>query len=126
MKLFSLDKFKLIIAQFGILIVVSLLVVFFSGSLTELTSFFCGGIAWLVPSIYFSYRMKEQNVRDSNKSMLRWFFLTEIIKWILNLILIIVILLVFKINAPIFLLGYIMVILSSVIFSSLWLNKNKR
>ncbi len=116
------EKYKIIIIQSVTLFLFALLNYLLRSTL-EIKSFLLGGVAWIIPSVYFSMARHRIRLKIDNGSMLRYFFSHEIIKWLLNLLVIISILLVFRISPPSFLGGYVITILVSLIVSLVEMKK---
>jgi len=74
-------------------------------------SVLCGGICWILPSMYFFRKAKILAHPKNLKNMLRDFLINEAIKLILSAILIVICIKLFpKILVPPFLNGYIIAI----------------
>jgi F0F1-type ATP synthase assembly protein I len=76
-------------------------------------SFFLGSSSWIIPQIYFLWKMRQIKVILNSKKMLNFFFLGEIVKLLLSFGMIAVIFLLVDVDGIIFLSGYAFMIIAS-------------
>jgi F0F1-type ATP synthase assembly protein I len=89
---------------------------FFKG-LPGLVSVILGGSCWFVPSQYFFQKLKKVPKTADNKKLLEIFFVSETIKLVSSIGLMVFILLIYKIDRLSFLGGYVFMIVTSFLLS---------
>lgn len=104
--------YKLIILQMLMVFVVASISVFIS-DWRGFVSVLLGGIAWVIPNLYFVHKLfKPKNIRDP-QTLFKDFFLGEGIKLLFSAILIIFIIFLVPIKITGFLSGYIAAVAAS-------------
>lgn len=96
--------------QFLLLGVIAVIFIFFRG-LIGFWSILMGGVAWIVPNLYFIWRA-HKTLYDSQK-MLSYFLLSELIKLTLSFVMIGLILSICAVDRVSFLVGYAAMIVTS-------------
>jgi ATP synthase I chain. len=108
----KLDRKFFLVASLAILGYLSLLVLIIrTPALGNSGSYLSGVVVWLVPSCYFLWSHSQITTQFSNKALLRWLYLSEIIKFLLSITAFILILKLSAIKPLFFLGGYITSIL---------------
>ncbi|MBU0744968.1 MAG: ATP synthase subunit I [Gammaproteobacteria bacterium] len=103
-----------IFMQIILLCVISLVFVFMKGML-GFKSVLLGGGAWIIPSLYFVYRLRRVKVTYDMKKILKIFLLSESVKLLLSFSIIALILLTCTIDGISFLSGYMFMALISLL-----------
>ena len=102
--------------QLILLGVIALVFIFISGWFGA-KSVLLGGGAWVIPYLYFNWRMSRVKTIFDMQTMLKGFLLNEAVKLLLSFGIVILILLTLAIDTKGFLVGYVaMVLLSSLSF----------
>lgn len=111
-------KYGIFAVQLAVLAFFSLGIYWLAGmSVTK--SYFLGGLAWLIPAIYFALGMRKITPGLSSRKMLQYFLLHEAIKWLISLLMVVTMLLIFDIKSLNFISGYLTAVVISLL-TSLW------
>ena len=111
-------KYGIFAVQLALLMLFSLGIYWLAGSLA-VKSYFLGGLAWLIPAIYFTLGVRKITPNLSHGKMLQYFLLQETIKWLISLLMVVTILLIFDIKSLNFISGYLTAIVISLL-TALW------
>lgn len=107
-------KYLLILLQFLLLAVIALIAAFINGWI-GFKSVLLGGVAWIIPTVYFMWRLHRKTLYNSQE-MLGYFLLSEVVKLFLSFGIIVLVLSLCTVNRISFLIGYITMILASSMF----------
>lgn len=107
-------KTGLFLLQFTLLSIVAIIFVLVNGWL-GLKSTLLGGIAWIIPSLYFSWKLHKIKTLFDSKEMLKSFLWGEATKMLLSFMIIICFITLFTVDKPAFLSGFVSSVLGFII-----------
>lgn len=107
-------KYYIVLIQLFLLSITATIFIFIAGWM-GFRSVFLGGIAWIIPTVFFLWRLRRRCSYNAQE-IVGYFFVSEAIKLLLSFILVIFILLMYSVDKVSFLVGYITMILTSSIF----------
>jgi ATP synthase protein I len=116
---FRQSAYKLLYLQIILVLLVAIVYFIFHTVLYAGFSVILGGLAWTAPSFYFVYRVFKVKANAKIKtplSMVKDFYLGEVLKLFISAVLVIIFVKFHLVDVKPFLLGYIVTVLSAVIF----------